>query len=123
MTADRLLAKIKKKFGSLSAFAEIAGLDRYELQKHFARKKPDENITWSLNNKCLVLKPRTRKGEISPKQLKSLKRAINESGGVLAFTRENSEYSKDSIFQILSGKRKRMTPKVKKLFSHFELMS
>lgn len=123
MTKEQIRKKIKAKFGSLSNFAEISGIPRYDIQKAFARKVPDKKFMALLEMKCNVLRPRPVDGEITPSDRKKLERALNEAGGVIEFTRKNPDFSKDSIFQILSGKRKRMTEKVKELFSHFELVT
>jgi len=118
---DGLKAIIKNKFGSLSQFARQAGIDRYKLQLQFALKYPDSKFMALVNRKAGSLKPEPFHGLIDPKKLTSLRGAINASGGVGAFCRENKGFSRDSVNQIVAGKYKRMSPGVKRLFGHFKI--
>jgi len=56
--------------------------------------------------------------EISSVKLKSLRKHVMDSGGVAVFCHRNPQFSDRSVFQILQGRRKRMSPGVVALFKH-----
>lgn len=114
---EKVYKRIKKKFGSLSKFARLASHDRYELQKIFARKQPDREILKSLTRIAKETNVVSTAVEISNAHRLQLKEKMEEHGGPLPFCREYPLFSFDLIFQVMSGKRKRLTPKVKQLFS------
>lgn len=118
---EKVHQSIVDKFGTMSRFARLAKIDRYQLQKLFARQQDDtlELAKISVLVKTTPLKP--SEGEITARQIKALHKALNESGGVVAFCRANEEFPEQSVFGILAGKRVRITPKVRKLLDHFGL--
>lgn len=113
--------RIQKKFGSISEFARQTGIDRTSIQILFAVKNPDQKLLALVDRKATVSKVRKPDGLIDPKKLESLKRAINASGGVGAFCRENKGFSRDTVNQVVAGKYKRMSPGVKRLFNHLKI--
>lgn len=122
MTTEQVKNKIKTKFGSISRFARIANLDRYELQKLFGRTNPNIKDLQKVLKLAQGSQMKTSGKEISPEQVAALKQALEEYGGVIKFSRDHPEFGhKVSIFQILSGHRKRTTDKVRELFTHFKI--
>lgn len=125
MTQEQVKEKIKKKFGTVTNFAKVSGFDRYELQKMFmpfyAKTQRYKDLLVKVNEKIKALEANPEASEISAEKLDLLKMYVEESGGVGKFCAENPDFSKDSVFQILSGKRKRMSAGVKKLFDHFQI--
>ncbi len=117
---DKLKADIREKFRTMSRFARMAKIDRYELQKIFARTYNDKEVR-KLQRLYHKIQPRAVNGEISEKQREALRLAIFMAGGVTAFVRENPEFSKVSIFQIMGGQRRLMTKNVEKLFQKLKI--
>jgi hypothetical protein len=121
-----LKAEIKKKFGSMSHFARLADPDnaaefRQRLQIMFAVVTPDAEFMANVVNFLANTGPIVIGGPIDPEKLELLKTKINEAGGVAKFCEENTLFPQFSVYQILSGKRKRMTEMVQDLFDHFQL--
>ncbi len=119
--------RIKKKFGTMSNFARIAKIDRYDLQKKMAMvaynpsSKESRLILSRIVLESSVLKVPNRGAQIPPEKLKSLIIEIKKSGGVNAFCAENPKFSSRSVFQILQGRRRKMSPGVQALFDHFKI--
>lgn len=121
MTADSVKKTIKERFGTMSNFARQAEIDRYELQKLFARKEIDFKDLKRLQRLATGMRVRVGEGDIDPRKLERLKRAVMKAGGVYAFCKENKQFSRFSVYQVLQGKYKRMSPGVSKLFAHFQI--
>lgn len=121
MKTATIKKQIKKKFGTISKFAELTGIDRYELQKKFAREDLDDADARILSGLAISVKIVPTDGEIHPEKLERLKTALNAFGGVLKFTEENQGFSRDSVNQILAGRRKRISPVVQQLFDFFKI--
>ncbi len=121
MTKESIHKEIIKKFGSMSKFARLSGLDRYELQKVFARKVNDEETLCKIEGKIRRTANKSDKNEITVRQIDSLRKALKTAGGVIEFSKANPQFPEKSVYQILSGRRKRMTKKVQELFSYFKL--
>lgn len=119
MDKQALIDGIKEKFGSLSAFARVAKIDRYELQKTFAR----QTMT---NREYLKLERLMNRKKSPPKttydsKLKKLIKAINKYGGVYKFTKDNPEFSRRYVYVVCSGGTNKLTDTVQKLFDHFQI--
>lgn len=121
MNALSVKKKIKKKFGSMSNFARLAGYNRYDLQVRFASPAKHRKFIAQIDREASSLKAEKKDGAILPVKLELLKTALMSSGGVVAFCRDNSQFSDRTVFQILQGRRKRMSPVVEQLFKHFNL--
>jgi len=125
MNANQIKARIKRKFGSLSQFARLSGMDRYELQKQFARRSGNAGFLAQVNAKAGATSAQGKGGAIGPEKLARLKQALNAFGGVDKFCLENEaqhgNYSRASIFQLLAGRRKRITPIIRELFAFFDI--
>ncbi len=119
--------KIRAKFGTMANFARIAKIDKYELQKKMAMVayNPSSNeskiILARIVLESSVLKAPNRGAQIPSEKLKSLISEIKKSGGVNAFCAENPKFSSRSVFQILQGRRRKMSPGVQALFDHFNI--
>jgi predicted transcriptional regulator len=122
MTKDKLKKEIKKKFGTYSRFAKLAGLDYYLLKKDVLdNPKPD------LSDLVIIearLNDTNAPDQFTTELRKSLQESINESGGVLMFCFTNKQFIPSTLFAILSGdieSYKRITPTIKQLLDHFEI--
>lgn len=119
--------RIKKKFGTMSNFARIANIDRYELQKKLAMvaydsASVDNKKTLSeINRIAAGLKVPNRGAQIPIEKLKLLTAEIKKNGGVNKFCLENPQFSSRSVFQILQGRRRKMSPGVQALFDFFHI--
>jgi hypothetical protein len=122
MTKERLKRQIKVKFGSQSKFARLAGIDRYDLQKLFARKDEDHDVVQEIWGICQSTANTGESTDLNQAVILRLSKAIKKAGGVYRFAKDNPEFAEKSVYQILSGKRKRITPNVTKLLQHFELV-
>jgi len=117
--------RIKKKFGTMSNFARIAKIDRYDLQKKMAMVAYDgssndnRKILSEINRIATGLKVPNRGAQIPPDKLELLISEIKKSGGVNKFCDANPKFSSRSVFQILQGRRRKMSPGVQALFDHF----
>lgn len=121
MNINTLKAKIKKKFGNMSKFARVAKINRYGMQKQFASPGKYRKSLLEIDRLATRLKANTSGVEILPSKLKSLRTHVMNCGGVLAFCYKNPNFNSRTVFQILQGRRKRMSPIVKELFEHFDL--
>lgn len=119
--SDRLKERIKTKFGSMSKFARLARQNRYELQKVFSRKTMTPAEVRRLEK--LINRTRVKKadGEITEAQLKLFIEAIEAAGGAHKFTKDNPQFPRASVFEVLGGKRKLISNGVRKLFDHFKI--
>jgi len=119
--------KIKRKFGTLSKFARLVAMDRYELQKLFAATEKNMNEERQKRMVDLFeLAERTKASatanELTPKLRKAIKTAIDlEYGGVEQFCKTNPEFNKFSVWQIVNGYRKNITPAIKKLINTLKI--
>lgn len=118
MTRLEARAEIFKKYKTISRFARLADIDRYELQKILGT-----DSTFELHMKrIIVLIKRTpvkiTSNEVDPKKMARVKRMIAEQGGMAEFCRVN-EFNYHTVRQILQGRRKLMSPVVTRLFEFF----
>ena len=121
-----LKAEIKKKFGTLSNFSRIADPDnaaefRQRLQIMFAVVTPDAEFMANVTNFVAQASMGLPGGPIDAEKLELLKTKINDAGGPANFCTANTQFDFFPVYQILSGKRKRMTKTVQDLFDHFQL--
>lgn len=119
MDKQALIIGIKEKFGSLSAFCRVVKMDRYELQKTFARKSLTPHEYTELNSLMLRKKPLPK--NTYEKRLKKLIKAIKKAGGVYKFTEDNPRFIRRYVYFICSGKINKVTPRVQELFDHFKI--
>lgn len=121
LTVKEVKKAIKTKFGTISKFVKIANLNDSELRAFFTaasyklddtRKRRLENI-----NALVKLTPVGEvDGEITDLMRHQIWEECEKRGGVLKVSRDH-DYSAHSIFQILNGKRKNLTDKVKELLT------
>lgn len=128
MTTKGIKAKIKKKFGSLTKFATLAKLDRYQLQKFFAAA--EKNMTperkayiLELDKIANATKVEATKYELSESIRQMISDKLHEMGGVKKFCTEHPGFSEVSIFQVINGTRKRITDKVQSLIKILNIQS
>lgn len=124
-TKGWIKGKIKEKFGSMSVFARKAGIDRYELQKMFARKELTDLQTANLITALARTDDLPEADQITPEQVERLRNEIMCMGGVHSFSEfaktEGHDFPVTSIYQVLDGKRKKMAGLAKRLFEYFEI--
>lgn len=120
MTVEEAKEAILDKFGTVSAFARAAGIERYELQKMFSRiaLTEDEQVTLL----TLIENTPTKVEGISPEKLELFRSKIQEAGGPNKFANEHPEFEKRGIFYTYEGKRKWIIGSTKRLFEHFKLI-
>lgn len=121
---DRLKALIKKKFGTRSRFADLAGEDRYEVQKAFmtayARDPKYIEYRKTLAVKALRLKRTGRNGELSITLLDALKRAIDADGGTYAVAKALN-VPPSSLYELYNGQRMVITPFVQNVLDKYSI--
>jgi HD-GYP domain-containing protein (c-di-GMP phosphodiesterase class II) len=120
MTTKKLKKVIKERFGSMTKFAALIKVDRYELQKFFAAA--DKNYTKERKQRVLELHAlalntpvENTDTELTEEIRTALEARIEELGGVSKFCEDHPEFSKVSVWHILNGTRKTVNPTVKKL--------
>lgn len=113
--------KIKRKFGSLTRFAKLAGVDRYDLQKDFARKTLTPKRAKELEKLVARTSDKRLANEFTPERLEALRAKIEAAGGAQKFCDEYRRFSYVSLIQILAGKRKLVSATVRELFDHFKI--
>jgi len=116
-TKDDLRDSIKKKFGTMSNFARIGGINRYDLQKMFARKDMNP-VDRSVIEKALKLE---NKGHIDQDKLSRIKKAIDDAGGCYTFTKDNEGFPQRLTYMIYNGEQKRESKLYKRLLLHFKI--
>jgi hypothetical protein len=108
MTQTELKRTIDRKFGSYHNFARLVGLDA------LSRKTPIQ-----VREILRRMKGEAESREIPAKKLEALKSKLEGYfGGVPKFCSDNG-FSKVSVYQVLQGRRKRMSPLIARLFKHF----
>lgn len=133
MQAVELKNFIKNKFGTISKFAVLAKQDQYELQKFFAvaerntgipgsdKVKAREKRIQSLHKLAEKTKVKPTTNEIDDATRERIADGVKEFGGIRFFCSENPEFTEESVSHIIVGRRKRLTPMVKKLLKTLKI--
>lgn len=121
LTKESVKKDILKKFTYMSHFAKLAGIDRYDLQKFFAKAAPSQEELSELAQKVHSTDFRPSDDHIPQKSLDALKEAIMKEGSLPGFCIQNPEFKESSVKSIIYGKRTRMSPGVRKLLAHFNI--
>ena len=110
---EQLKKDIKKNFSTFTNFARVAQLDYYSFAKDFLQKdSPDKKYMDSLKVILAGLKDSESNRPITPSELKSLKKAVMQRGGVIKLCREAVDgegdvveplFSETSVYKILAG--------------------
>ncbi len=116
MDVKSVKKKIKKKFGTLYVFAMAAKMTNYQLEKLLRFGTVAE-----IDRMVASLRVPVNSGVISPKKLEKLRERVIALGGVKEFCEKNPKFSDRTLYQVLQGRRTRMSDVVKELFDHFEL--
>jgi len=101
---------IKDKFGGLAKFCRISGYDRYEMQKLFQMQEPHMRKLRELMAIARRTKPGHDPKELSSEDLAKMKEAIDKAGGVSKFVELNPQFKRRTVFKILAGGIKRISP-------------
>lgn len=122
MTKDELKVQIKEKFGTLSNFSRLSGIDRMRLQIIFAKgTKPTVEDLTKIGVLYLELKPKETGDLIDPERLEVLKEKINKYGGAYKFCQDNPKFTENQVYPLIQGKRKRNSSAAKRLFKFFKI--
>lgn len=125
MTKDTLKRLIRRNYGTLSNFARKNALNRYELQKTFARKVIPTKEAANLVIMASRTNDQSGGDKIPADKLEALRNEIYAMGGVESFCTiadtEGIDFSRASVFQVLQGKRMKTAKCVKNLFKYFEI--
>jgi ribosome-associated translation inhibitor RaiA len=131
MNADALKTYIKKKFGSLSKFAVLAKIDRYEVQKVIAAAKKNTGKYKGTQARAVergkkidefyALAERTpadySDDEITPALRKLIEKKIKEFGGIQQFCQEFPQFKYINVYQTMTGERSKLTTSVRELLT------
>lgn len=122
MTKDTVKKEIEKKFGTFTRFAKMAGIDHYDLQRDFLNKK------YITSDKLKEIKALIRetenkalKNDLTAEKIELLRIKIDEKGGPYKFCKDHPEFVMASVYQVLAGKYKKISGRVKVLFDHFKI--
>jgi hypothetical protein len=115
---ETIKRKIRKQFGTISNFARQKKLNRYDLQKMFAKRNPSEDELAGIE---LHLNGPGKVGVMTAQKFAKLKSAIRKAGGVKKFCADHPDFSEDTVFKILAKNRKMISGVVEKLLNHFNL--
>lgn len=118
MKTETFKKYIKNKFGSMSKFALLVKIDRYEIQKLIAaqEKNPNNEREKQLSEWYQLARKTANKpagNELTEELRVRLKLTIDALGGVGKFVEDNPEFNATSLFHILNGTRKTINAKVK----------
>jgi len=122
MKKEVLKAKIQKKFGSMSNFARAANIDRYDLQKTFARKDiPKQELAGLIKSYEELDGSPTGGNVIDQDKLNRLIAMIQGHGGPYQFSKDNPQFNMREVYSVFNGERKRMCKLIERLFEHFKI--
>lgn len=122
MRTKPLLDKIKKKFGTFSRFCKVAEIDRVWFANNVTRKDNVEpEVVSQIETLLATAVDQTGEQALTKEKIKSISGAINEAGGVKAFCVKNNTFSEATLFQILAGRYKYITPGVRRLLEHLNI--
>lgn len=126
ITAEQLKRDIKSKFGTYSRFCRKADIDRYTyIDRGLNMPVPDQKILLKLSK----LVERLDNSNCAPDEICEWQRLllkdkiIKRYGSVAQFLKAKPSYRKNSVSEIINGRRHRMTQKVKELFDLFKISS
>jgi hypothetical protein len=123
----KLQARIQKKFGSISNFSRISGIDRTRLQVLFRVKNPDRDELNQVRKAYMEFKNVQTGNVVDPERLKKLKKAIDDAGGPYKFTKDTVDENGKPIFEtravyyVFDGERTRLSKLMKRLLDHFQI--
>lgn len=127
MKTTTVKKEIKKRFGSMTKFAILIGVDRYELQKFFAAAEKNMTPERQARLKQLDALAKSTKDkpiatDLTPEICDVIKREIENKyqGGIPEFC-ERHDFANTSVHQIIKGYRKTITPGIKKMLSILEI--
>jgi hypothetical protein len=125
VTAKSVKDKIREKFGTVTNFLRISGVDQLEFHKacmpFYATKPEYKKILAEASVLCDTLDVTPADNDFTDALLSVLKASIDEFGGVEVFCEQNPQFSMVSVYQILAGRRKKISPVVRDLLNHFEI--
>lgn len=126
MGIEELKFNIKEKFGSITKFAELVKVERYDLQKFFAaaeKKMTPERQQYldTLGKLVKFTKVKPLPSELDGPIRKKIAKAIEDFGGVEYFCQENPRFNPTSVRHIINGTRKRINNSVKSLLTHLKI--
>lgn len=124
-TAKKVKDKIRGKFGTVTNFLRISGMDKAEFQKacmtFYADKPEYQKILADAVALVDTLDVTPGEKDFTPFMQFALKTSIDGFGGVEHFCKTYPQFSPVSLYQILSGRRKKVSPIVRDLLEHFDI--
>ena len=124
---EHVRERIIKKFDTLGAFCRCAGIDREQLGKdiYCEKRKPgaDEERRLRFEHYSKLVKevsPLDDPEGIPPQLRAKVFEAVEDRGGLHKFCRDTG-FSKSNTYAVTSGRRKRLTEKVKELCDYLEI--
>ncbi len=118
---EALKRKIKSRFGTISNFSRLSGLNRYGLQKLFAKHNPTDKELGRVEKRISGFDPKKSTGVMTAAKFNALKKAVDEAGGVKKFCEDHPRFKEDTLFKILAKNRKMISGVTAKLLKHFQL--
>ncbi len=121
-TAGEVKDRIREKFGTVTNFLRISGVDKLEFQKacmpfyanHYGFQKLLQEY-YAMVDKIDVTPADDSFTDAIHEELKT---HVYSYGSVEKFCEKYPEFSQVSVYQILAGSRKRISPLVNTLLSH-----
>lgn len=120
MGINEVKVAIKDKFGSITKFCQLAGIDWQDLNRFFsaaAKKMTPEREKYLAALAGLVRTTRVRavETEMDTKLRKKIMAAVEEYGGATYFCQENPQFNATSLRHIMNGRRKKINGTVRDL--------
>lgn len=117
---------MKERFGSMTRFAKLAGLEYYDLQKLFSASAKKMTPERKQEFKRLIEIAKTTEVEplttdLTPALRQLIGERLEEVGGVGQFCIDHPEFNQFSVWQILNGRRKTVSASVKKLLETLKI--
>lgn len=126
ITVKALKKLIKHKFGKITTFTSLIGMDHYAftmLMSASTKNMTDERQEEIQRLAKLVrtTKVEPTKDELTLEIRKRMKQQIDERfGGIPGFCIDNPAFRPNSVWHIIEGRRKRIGPMVKKILTILE---
>ena len=118
MGINEVKVAMKDKFGSITKFCELAGINWQDLNRFFSaykKKVTPEREKYLAALAALVKTTRVRplSTELDAKLRKRLVAAVEEYGGATFFCQENPQFNATSLRHIMNGRRKKINGTVR----------
>jgi len=129
MSPNELKKLVKKKFPTMRAFVQQAGLDEYEMQKALSSFYKDHQKYKEFRDKaaalCRQIVPKAE-GIVTLEKIEALREALENTVGGVPMLCDKKGFSRSLVYTILKGHYHdgasiRCSPAVKEIFDHFKI--